>query len=478
MNLQSETTTRWDEINKEVGYTRFPNEMIVIWVAQNYGNHGGYGLKALDIGFGSLANIDMLSQFGFECCGVEASPEAINSALETSESRGEKLDLRLLKESGEIPFPDSYFDLVISSHAIYHNLDVSKLKDELRRVLKDDGKFLVDFFEIGSDELKTTEIVNSQSPKTLGVIMRSNDPNSELYGVSRVVYPSKKLLIDEFSSHFEDINVFQNSYNPGSYYVSWLYISGKNKKVKYVESEYLEYQKRYSDSPRRSDAFLIDLIENSIRSKTSDQFNSKLSEFSLIDIGCSTGNFLFHLRHCLPDIKYCGADVFPSIVESCKSDSRLNGIEFYQLDIRNVPQTQTQPLYDMIVVNAVLHRFEKSILRKCIKGLYRLLKPKGTLFLFEFFHEFDQEVEIVEQQSTHPEGARLHFWSYRTIQEMLEQHGFSEIEFHPFKIDIDLPKPKNPNDTSTYTLKTDTQERLQLRGSILMPWCHLVAQKH
>jgi ubiquinone/menaquinone biosynthesis C-methylase UbiE len=477
MNLQSETTARWDEINKEVGYTRFPNEMIVIWVAQNYGNSGGDGLKALDIGFGSLANIHMLSQFGFECCGVEASPEAVNSALKSSESRGENLDLRLLKESGQIPFPDSYFDLVISSHAVYHNLNISNLKDELRRVLKDDGKFLVDFFEIGSDELKNTEIVNLQSSNTLGIIMRTKDPSSELYGVSRVVYPNKKLLIDEFSTHFEDIKVFQNSYNPGSYYVSWLYISGKNKKIKYVESEYLEYQKRYSDTPRRSDAFLIHLIESSIQSKLSNpQFNFELSELSLIDIGCSTGNFLFHLRRCLPNIKYSGADVFPSIIEFCRSDSRLDGIEFCQLDVRNMPQTQ--PSYDMIVVNAVLHRFDKCTLRKCIKGLYHLLKPKGTLFLFEFFHEFDQEVEIIEQQSTHPEGARLHFWSYRTIEEMLEQHGFSEVEFHPFKIDIDLPKPKNPNDTSTYTLKTDAQERLQLRGSILMPWCHLAAQKY
>ena len=55
--------------------------------------------------------------------------------------------------------------------------------------------------------------------------------------------------------------------------------------------------------------------------------------------------------------------------------------------------------------------------------------------------------------------------------------GFSDIQFYPFEIPIDLPEPNAASDLTTYTRRTEIGSRLQFRGSLYQPWCHLTARK-
>ena len=174
----------------------------------------------------------MLQRFGFQCAGVEASPEAVKAANALSNCRGQQIELRLFNQDGSLPFPDDYFDLVISSHAIYHGLDMALTKREVRRVLKDGGRFLFDFWDPESEEMRGTEVVQSTEARSLGIVMRTKNPESELFGVSRLVYPNRQLLLDEFQHDFENVKVEKNSYDVAGHYTSWLYVSGKVRKEK------------------------------------------------------------------------------------------------------------------------------------------------------------------------------------------------------------------------------------------------------
>ena len=206
--------------------------------------------------------------------------------------------------------------------------------------------------------MRGTEIVQSTEARSLGIVMRTKNPGSELFGISRLVYPNWQLLLDEFQHDFENVKVEKNSYDVAGHYTSWLYVSGRVRKEKkgkkYVETQYLDYQERYAVEPRRTDVRLIELIERECNSRPPDDSR----QLKLLDLGCSSGNLLYHLRNRLPRLRYTGADVFPGIIEHCSQNPRLAGMDFHVLDVRKFDSFPSS--FDFITVNAVLHRFDRA----------------------------------------------------------------------------------------------------------------------
>lgn len=91
--------------------------------------------KFLDVGCGTGANLEMLSQFGM-AEGVDVSDDA----LEFCRKKGLKVHKGLAEE---LPFPDESFDVVTALDVVEHlDDDVAGLK-EMFRVLKKGGKTLI-----------------------------------------------------------------------------------------------------------------------------------------------------------------------------------------------------------------------------------------------------------------------------------------------------------------------------------------------
>jgi SAM-dependent methyltransferase len=237
----------------------------------------------------------------------------------------------------------------------------------------------------------------------------------------------------------------------------------------YVTGEYLEYQKKYAKNIRESDKVLIRLIRKAVQGEPPRAEGPRL-----LDIGCSNGNLLLHLKNALPGVEYFGGDLFPEIVEHCRNNPDLAGVPFEVMDIRDLGD---QPRFDMVVANAILSRFRDDEFARSISAISRVTRPGGWFFTFEWFHPFEQEVEIFERSGPHPEGLTLIFRPYSRVAGILKQRSYRNIEFHPFSIPIDLPKPNDPGDISTYTIRTDDGERLNFRGCLYLPWCHVVARK-
>ncbi len=235
--------------------------------------------------------------------------------------------------------------------------------------------------------------------------------------------------------------------------------------------EYVEYQTRYREQPRESDRRLIELLAAAV---------GEIEQPAIVDVGCSTGNLLRHIRSALPHARLSGGDVAPDAVAVCQSDTSLDGISFSLLDVMALPAS----LYDAVIVNAVLYQFDEEKFVRALASAHKALLPGGALISFEFYHPFKQELEIREVSESHPGGASLHFRSMPRVSEQLQQAGFVAADFHPFRIPIDLPKDVSYGSNASgyeslnsFTERLETGERVIFRGALAQPWCHVVARK-
>lgn len=239
---------------------------------------------------------------------------------------------------------------------------------------------------------------------------------------------------------------------------------------------YAAYQRRYAERIRESDKLLIGLVERVIAERSRGG-----PRLSLLDVGCSTGNLLLHLRKAYPGLELTGGDLASSMIESCKADPALDGIRFEVMDMLNIRHVEE---FDVVIANAVTYLFNNEEYTSAIRSVSACLKPGGWFFSFEWLHPFEHDIEILETSRTHPKGLRIHARPYSSVSAILSEHGFANYRFQPFSIPIDLPRGATygPNedgfeDLNSYTVKTETGERLLFRGALFQPWCHLIAQK-
>ena len=234
--------------------------------------------------------------------------------------------------------------------------------------------------------------------------------------------------------------------------------------IKYMTKDYVAYQQKYRNEPRESDKFLIRLIREHVPMPAGK---------SLLDIGCHNGNLLFQIRKEIPGLILRGGDLFSEVVELCKADSDLRDIAFDVMDILDLHC----PPVDIVVVNAVLSRFDRRQHQRAWRNIARALKPGGLAFAFEWYHAFNQTLQIVEETPEHPDGLIMNIRSQDHVATTLKEIGFTSVVFYPFHIGIDLPLVDATSAHFTYTKTLSDGERMLFRGSFYQPWCHLVARK-
>src|SRR5262249_6454818 len=86
---------------------------------------------------------------------------------------------------------------------------------------------------------------------------------------------------------------------------------------------YSEYQRRYAANIRESDRVLVGLVRDVTEGEKG----------TLLDIGCSTGNLLRHLKRLVPGLELVGGDLTPRVLEECRRDPELADVSFEELDI-------------------------------------------------------------------------------------------------------------------------------------------------
>ena len=239
-----------------------------------------------------------------------------------------------------------------------------------------------------------------------------------------------------------------------------------------VIKDYPEYQERYALEPRESDKMLI---RHAVAAVAGTQ------RPTILDLGCSTGNLLAHLRQAIPSASLTGGEVSQEQLDRCRAEPRLEGIDFEYLD---ATQLGVEARFDVIIANAVLCILDPDSFEKALVSIGRALKGGGHLLTFDWYHRFPQELNIVERSRSHPDGITLHFRSMPKVEASLRDCGLDEVRFEPFEIPIDLEpgatfgdNESGFEDLNSYTVRAEDGRRLLFRGTLFQPWCHLIARK-
>ena len=228
---------------------------------------------------------------------------------------------------------------------------------------------------------------------------------------------------------------------------------------------YNAYQARYAERIRESDKVIITMVKDVVA-------RAHGRRLTILDIGCSTGNLLLHLRRMVPEADYIGGDLAESSLEKCRTNPELGGIGFERLDIMTLPSER----FDVVIVNAVLYMFDEEQYDRALRSVANALKADGKTIFYDFAHPFEcQNLTIYETSVMHPSGLRLCFRPMKYITEHMTAAGFAAPAFHPFDLPIDLPKPGYGEDVVTYTVDAADGARLMFRGALYQPWCHMIA---
>ncbi len=217
---------------------QYPNEFLVRYVSnlrkkndiKNYFNDKGEEIelkknfkgKALEIGFGGLANLLMLSAKGFDSTGIEVSENSVKrSNTYIKKKKIKKIKTLKWDKNSKISFKDNTFDLVIGLQCIYYNTDIKYVIQEVRRILKKDGNFIFSFFSNKHGYMNYIDHVDKNIIK-----WSSKHPNKRIVDSEHYHVKSKAHLLKLFSD-FKSKKVFTFETDQLPIFQSWWYINGK-----------------------------------------------------------------------------------------------------------------------------------------------------------------------------------------------------------------------------------------------------------
>lgn len=149
------TADAWNKLFSDRTWGRYPSEDLVRFVARTFGN--GEGKSALEVGCGPGANLWYLAREGFETCGVDLSPVAVEQARKRLLEMGAlNADIRI-GDFRKLPWPDSSFDLIVDIEALSSGTRdvIDAAVTEIHRVLKPGGWVFSKIFRFDCDDIAT-----------------------------------------------------------------------------------------------------------------------------------------------------------------------------------------------------------------------------------------------------------------------------------------------------------------------------------
>jgi ubiquinone/menaquinone biosynthesis C-methylase UbiE len=166
-----EVARRYD---KEIRTWSLYTSRSIVSAVKRWGISSG---KALDIGTGTgwLAIGFAQRLPGVHVVGLDLSDVVLELARENAQERG--VSSRVSFEKGDaqdMPFEDDTFDLVISSNTLHLLKNPVRMFDEMQRVLKSDGRFLISDFRRSWLGILTEHVRSAYSPEEVRDLLRQS----------------------------------------------------------------------------------------------------------------------------------------------------------------------------------------------------------------------------------------------------------------------------------------------------------------
>ncbi len=144
----AEKTNHWNDIYKKEGtgyqyYNILEPHKDMPRMAEVFRKKGVE--KVLDLGCGAGRNLVYLASRGFKAYGMDIAPEGLKIIRENLSKAGLDSELRRGDVYERLPYPDGFFDAVVSVQTLQHNTEdkIISAIGEIKRVLRPGGLVFV-----------------------------------------------------------------------------------------------------------------------------------------------------------------------------------------------------------------------------------------------------------------------------------------------------------------------------------------------
>lgn len=164
----------------------------------------------------------------------------------------------------------------------------------------------------------------------------------------------------------------------------------------------------------------------------------KEDEFSLLDIGCETGSFLYYIRKCFPNSHLYAIDVMEDLLAKVNDGIEGEEIVVTKADISDV-STLPRCKVDVVTMLGVISIFDDF--KKILDNAMSLVSPHGgILYIFGIFNPEEYDV-LVKAKKVGKEKweSGWNVFSIKSIEDYCIETNLS-CEISPFYLEIDIFK--------------------------------------
>jgi ubiquinone/menaquinone biosynthesis C-methylase UbiE len=175
----------YDLLNEAIPYQRLMDDLIKVLEVKE-------GDLIFDAGSGTGNLSILLKEYGAKPTGYDFSKKAIKIHL----LKDKDAEVYLGDLKNRLPFPDNYFDKVVSNNVIY-TIDKNErlpILREIYRVLKPKGKFVLANVHIGFNPLSLFKDHLNESIKIKGILKTASDLIIKGYAIVKMFYYSFLLI--------------------------------------------------------------------------------------------------------------------------------------------------------------------------------------------------------------------------------------------------------------------------------------------
>jgi ubiquinone/menaquinone biosynthesis C-methylase UbiE len=169
----------YDILNEAIPYQKLMDDLIGALEVKS-------GDLILDAGSGTGNLCIRLKEYGAKPIGFDLS----DKALEIHRQKDKDAEVYLGDLCEELPFPDNYFDKIVSNNVLYtidKNVRIDVIKN-LFRVLKSGGLFVIANVHTGFKPIIILRDHFNQSKSRKGLLKTVIDINSKILPIARMIY--------------------------------------------------------------------------------------------------------------------------------------------------------------------------------------------------------------------------------------------------------------------------------------------------
>ena len=194
-------------------------------------------------------------------------------------------------------------------------------------------------------------------------------------------------------------------------------------------------------------------------------FNRSGTPLSIVDVGCATGELLFHLAKTMGDrYKFSGAEISAKMV--AKAQHMIPTADFSIYDISS-KQAALDKQFDVVTCCGVLEIFDD--LTVPLHNLFKLCNPGGLVLIFAAINDYPVDL-ITRYRHSGTAGAWERGWNYfskRTYEELIRNES---VQYRLNALDVTFPfdLPRGSDPMRTWTVNVDGRRTITCGAGLLL----------